>query len=878
MEQAYENIYNHPTLNRVINELQKGYLYKTQLNKHLNLQMSFKEEIQKAGWLATILADSDNESHKQKAQIFAALLYLVFKEDINCNQLSYIIFSRTGNLVATKFLDSLFESDSSDIASSKFRYNFGAVLDIELGYKRHVNTILLNNRLSILATDFQRMLWDILFENNKISISAPTSSGKSFVIKSFINMNFAKKQSYSVLYIAPTKALLNQVSEEFRSTLDRDVNVRTAFIDKEFLKNNSLKNIFILTPERCLKLLQNADQYSIVPDFVFVDEIQNVEDENGRGILMEFVLDEISKKWRSSKIVTAGPYIKRNNALFVNLFGTDSVEVQTTLSPVFQIRCIVKPDIEKNQICLFYKSLTEKNSKLNINIPANFNVKKEFDSHVYKSVTKSVKVLGNVGQSIVYAARADYAERWAMELSGEIDTINGNSEIDELIEYLTEEIHPKYFLIKCLKAGVAFHHSKLPDIVRREIENQFSRGLIKYLCCTSTLIQGVNLPANNLFVVSPKKKTENLSLFEFGNLMGRAGRIKDSLYGTIYCIEKNEWADEYLNRAYEKEVIPASNKSLSNIESILNNIDKPTTEINNACDGFTISLLRHKFISSEKEFNQYLQKKGVHIKDKTKIIEKFKDTLSNITLNSKVISLNPSIDPMLQDRLYKEILKDGLSKWVIIPNSNFNKRMNKDKIQDLKYHELPFYWQLVNTIEKLDSIFSIKNEAFRKHDIKHSLRRFAFFSIRWLQSNSYREIIDEEISFSNIELDNERLINKKINEVVNVHSKIVTFLLVKYYKLLTDILDFIMSEAEKEKYKLTLSLPIMLELGTMEPIAIQLISAGVTRSVAIRVLREFKKVSNYEQLDVFEWLENNGSRMRIKPIYLKYLRELNLIK
>ena len=46
--------------------------------------------------------------------------------------------------------------------------------------------------------------------------------------------------------------------------------------------------------------------------------------------------------------------------------------------------------------------------------------------------------------------------------------------------------------------GFAFNY-------KNEIERLFKNGKIKYLVCTSTLIEGMNLPAKSIFIRGPKK-------------------------------------------------------------------------------------------------------------------------------------------------------------------------------------------------------------------------------------------------------------------------------------------------------------------------------------------------------------------------------------
>ncbi len=73
-----------------------------------------------------------------------------------------------------------------------------------------------------------------------------------------------------------------------------------------------------------------------------------------------------------------------------------------------------------------------------------------------------------------------------------------------------EYIHKDFNLAHVLKYGIAFHHGSLPLFIRKK-----NRGLIfqkenKFLSfCTSTLLEGVNLPTKNVFIYPFPKKTVN---------------------------------------------------------------------------------------------------------------------------------------------------------------------------------------------------------------------------------------------------------------------------------------------------------------------------------------------------------------------------------
>lgn len=881
MSKIYKQAYEHVTFNKVIDQFVKNLLL-IYHGKDKEINNVDEQDLKKAGWIATMLADSREENHKQKAQTFAILLYILHPNDINLSQLSYVIFSRVGNLVATKFLENLFSENQKDNnAESKFKYTFNTILDFELGSKRYENTVDLGQS-KLLVTDFQKRLWKGLNSHENVSISAPTSSGKSFIIQSYLQKKFNELEEFTVLYIVPSRALLNQVSEEFHYILDSSVDIRTAYIEKvENVKKDKKKRIYILTPERSLKLLEQ-DNTNFYPDFVFVDEIQNVEDENGRGVLFEYILEQMSLKWEGAQFVSAGPFIVKNKVLFNALFKKESENVETIVFPTLQFKTIVKPDIDKNELLLI-PNLNNKNSV--IKIPVELNLKSTIRQKMGDFLASILMELNRKEQNIIYAPRTDYAEKWCITLAANLKEEQLPSGVEQLIEFLAEEIHPKYYLIKCLRHRIAFHHSKLPELVRKEIENLFTKGEISYLYCTSTLLQGVNLPAKNLFVISPRKRSEPLTSFEFGNLIGRAGRIRNSLTGMVYYVTRNDedeaLAEKFFQSNYQKEVKPAVDKTLENSQVFLSEL-KNEDENGNAKSKHTIILLKHKFLSGKQQLVDYLHSKSVSEDVALNIVKELEKQTAEIKLPTDIIRLNPSVDPSLQEKLYKRIRKDGIENWVIHFNENFYKRIRKENLDHYKRTRLSFYWQLALIMEGLNNIFSICDEAFYSHNISLSINSMAYSGFRWLSNRSYNEIIEEDLNFhanvlNKIDINDEEDINTRIKDIMNIQSKIVTFLLVKYFKVLTDILEFCMSEEEKENYKFTLGLPLMLELGTTESKVIELISSGIHRSVALKLFNELKQEKDYETIDIFKWLKLNGNNLGLRPLYLKYLNELGYI-
>ncbi len=73
-----------------------------------------------------------------------------------------------------------------------------------------------------------------------------------------------------------------------------------------------------------------------------------------------------------------------------------------------------------------------------------------------------------------------------------------------------------------------YHHGSIPDTIRLYLENLFSTSRkMRYLVCNSTLLEGVNLPIERLFIFDYTKGKSNLTSSQFKNLVGRVNRFSE---------------------------------------------------------------------------------------------------------------------------------------------------------------------------------------------------------------------------------------------------------------------------------------------------------------------------------------------------------------
>jgi hypothetical protein len=854
-------------------------------------------KLRRAIWVSSILSCSEDSSHKNVAQVLAGLLYIKYKDNFKIGVISYVLYSRCGNLIATKHLENIYDNDE------KFKTWFGDNIDFEVVDKIIENKVSLKEK-DTLFTDFQKELWQTLISSKHISISAPTSAGKSFIVQNFIVKQINENNKLKVLYIVPTKALLNQVADDFRE-IDSSLNIRISYLkDNEEFTNEDV-NIYLLTPERCIKLL---NQNLFVPDLIFIDEIQNTEDINGRGVVFEYVANEIADKWANAKIVTAGPFIKNSNNLFKDLFYKNSNETVTITNPTFQLKTKVEFNINLGRIeIMLWDDINNKfyNEKRLV-IPEDKICQKlnKLSSSIGSKVSSFTYALGKGEQNLIYCAKKDNTEKFALELVNLInEDFEPDQDVKDLIEYLRNEIHEKYNLIECLSKGIAFHHSILPDVARKEIEVLFKskEKSIIFLFCTSTLMQGVNLPAKNLFIHSPRKQSQPLSKFEFGNLKGRAGRINESLYGTIYGLKLNkdednndipqDWHEEYYSSEPSKEIITANTVNIENnsflIDSIKNLSENNILTIENKAIYRTVIYLRGKFLKSRENLREYLGRKITDTNAINQIENLLELSLKEVKVSYSIIKQNPQIDPILLDILYNEV-NQSIASWNFIENERFYMRYNLEIAKKLSYEEKSYYWQFSDLCYRLQKIFNITSEIYISYRKNTTITELSNRAFQWMEGNTLNRMIkdnikylcDEERKEDRLDKNSNEDINKIIKSTIEYNNNAISFVLAKYFKALSDILEEILPEEEKLNYHRVLSMHTYLELGSYNPNVILLISNGISRSLAIMIDEQFKLMNGENDgiPNITDWLKLKGPKMTLRRVFMKYLDKQGYFK
>ena len=217
------------------------------------------EQIKRLIESSAIFSLSD-KSNFQKLSL--KICYMILEQYGDKHQLLYraseIILSRLGNLPSIKQI-----YEKNNIPSTLKKYTLHELIKFPEIVKKQISNEIIINNMSLYMTDFQSRVYDMLCDDYNISISAPTSAGKSFVVCAYIVSKLLKFDKYTVIYLVPSQALIDEVQTDIIKLL-RNTSIPLSDVllhnSSEYFKidySSGNKKILILTQERLQNLMEN---------------------------------------------------------------------------------------------------------------------------------------------------------------------------------------------------------------------------------------------------------------------------------------------------------------------------------------------------------------------------------------------------------------------------------------------------------------------------------------------------------------------------------------------------------------------------------------------------------------------------------------------
>lgn len=551
----YDGLEDNEYLNEIYSLLLDSYLAKTINGFPKKIDINLHDALSFADLLSKSTSTTKGEFHKQLAQEMMTLITELYGDNEVFKQYFGSVLTHNGNYPGLKNQFDGFQSfDELERIGNAYVMEQFKVPGLEDAYFSHN----------------QKEVYDH-FSDQSYSYSGPTSMGKSFMIQNFIREKIKSGSKANFVFLIPTNALINEIYTEMHKSLKEVLSKNKYRIvsvsDSIFLGSERNHFIFILTPERLLYLLMNHRNLKV--DYLFIDEAHKMINADGRSTFYYKVVDFLMKRegMEKPKVIFSSPNIP-NPDLFQNTIVNPEVEKgykSLLLSPVNQFKFIIDFNSRKYGIFNTLNDDVEIDNELNEQMTFNKLVMRE--SQVLNPDPNQRR------HTIVYCSSIAKAINHATEFARQLPASpNVPKELLEFSEELKEDINEDYFLVDLVKKGVAYHVGYLPNKVRLKLEKLFREKLITVMFCTSTLMEGVNFPAKNLFVTEVKSGNAPFTAIDFKNLIGRVGRIQYNLFGNIFLV--NEANNDRLTKKYLSHLTEKVEKQKLSIDTGITPQDK----------------------------------------------------------------------------------------------------------------------------------------------------------------------------------------------------------------------------------------------------------------------------------------------------------------
>lgn len=750
---------------------------------------------------ADILSKSTNDLKKQKhnniAQNIVVLLKELYPENEEIKKIYISVLSSIKNYRGIKE-NSYFNSDVREFISQ--------YIEKEL-YK-----IEPNDEENYFVRD-QKNIYNTLQKEKFYSYSGPTSMGKTFVIRKFIISQIKNNNKKNYVVVVPTKALISEITSDFITELNillKDKNYKVINTYNETNENDKFNYIMIYTQERLLSHLINSN---IKVNYVFIDEAHKLFYKDTRTMYFYKILDILRSQDNVPNIYFSAPLIK-NPSEFLDLLP----EIGTKSSSVFEFT-----PVNQQKFMIDYNS---KCIRIYNDLSLNF-IELEYDKIEKFDINYILGQLGKNRKNLVYCESKKEAIDYALEYSKNSELIEENDYLKKVKKYIKDEIHEDYWLIDMLSKGVAYHIGYIPNSVRKHIENLYKDKTINTIFCTSTLLEGVNLPADNLFINVKDSSKIIKNEIDFKNLIGRVGRIKYNLIGNVFIIPNG--AQKLMNTCTELIENDVPDKELS-IKGILSSIAKKEI-INKLKKGDTLIEKKSKTYD-EYESTRYMMnnliddiindRKGIVYRQFEKFIneedrKKIKDNFKNKTVPQDLPITTDQID-----RVDKYIKEDSLEYPDKITYKNvlafleemheyYNWELYEDKTTIGHKNNLSYYAVILQQWMLGFGIKQIIEQAIKYHEENNT-----FYDINYGMKVEYTGSLEQK--------------NSIINNTLNSIENIILFKISNYFSKFSTRYKEInkVEEIANDWYE-------YIQYGTNDKIVIMIQRIGFSRESALKI-------------------------------------------
>ena len=371
-----------------------------------------------------------------------------------------------------------------------------------------------------------------LFTGKSMVVSAPTASGKTLIAEMAILNSFMSGRKS--IYLAPLRAL---ISEKYDDFVKDHSDVKAVLSIGDFSENDrSLEkyDVIFASTEKFDSIMRNSLGKVGNIGCIIYDEIHLLSDA-GRGPTLEFL-------------------VTLNRLLFPD---SQVIGLSATIGNADELSEWLKAELVRSD----FRPVVLSKKKYFDGVLSNGKDEKissGYDdplSNIVSWLFKNGKqaLIFSQNKRMVMANAKTIASLIGKRLSAD-DGAKLSAVAREVLGILEKPTTQCEILSELIRQGVAFHHAGLVNKQRKLVEENFKKGLIRFIVATPTLSMGLNLPANTVVINSIRRYgdygMELLPSMEVEQMMGRAGRPKYDSEGTAIVVARTEGDVEIIDEKY----------------------------------------------------------------------------------------------------------------------------------------------------------------------------------------------------------------------------------------------------------------------------------------------------------------------------------------
>jgi superfamily II DNA/RNA helicase len=397
-----------------------------------------------------------------------------------------------------------------------------------------------------------------VFKGKSAIVQMPTSAGKTRAIQIIIRSAFLTERTALAVIVAPFRALCHEIRnslliafrgepvniDEMTDVLQKDFNIQ------ELL---SQKQILVVTPEKLLYVLRNNPEIADHIGLLIYDEGHQF-DSGIRGVTYELLLTslklmvpkEIQTILISAVIINAdsiGKWLIGDEC--ESVFGNKliptyrTIAFTTWLEVLGQLEFIDQENPDEED---FFVPRVIYQQKLHLKGKER---KERFfpDRNDGQTVALflGLKLINN-GSVAIFCGRKPTVMSLCDKIVEAYDRgltikppseLSDSDEVERLAYLYARNLGEEAIASRSASFGIFTHHGDTPQGIRLAVEHAMKIRKVGFVICTSTLAQGVNLPIRYLIVSGIHQGIKPISVRDFHNLIGRAGRADQHTEGSI---------------------------------------------------------------------------------------------------------------------------------------------------------------------------------------------------------------------------------------------------------------------------------------------------------------------------------------------------------